>query len=436
MRRSSPRQRSSPDDAAGTSPRPAPGTTTSSDRRRGGPLPRLLHPGAWWGWAVALAVAVTATTSVPLLLLTAAAVALVLAARRQPGAPWAGAWRLAVLLGVVAVVVRVVLGVLVGLRTGEGQVLVDLPSWQPLGGADALPRSLRDVTLLGPVTDALLVRAAVGGLQLAVLLLVLCAATSLVSPYRLLRVLPASLHEVGVVVAVAVNLVPATVTTARDVVAARRLRGRPVAGPAGVRGLVGPVLEATLERSLHLAESLDSRGYGRRPPGTSRHDLGALLLLAGLVAAVLAAYGLLTRSGAGAPLAVVAAVLLVASLRAAGRRSGRTRVREPWRAAETAVLACGVVAAGAVLLAARRAPASVDPVAAGVVTALPSVPLLAVAGLLVAALPAALAPPPPALHRPDRPARPKSTHGPGADAWDDARPARPRPEAVAAGTTT
>ncbi|MGL4175581.1 MAG: energy-coupling factor transporter transmembrane protein EcfT, partial [Dermatophilaceae bacterium] len=152
------------------------------------PLPRPVHPAAWWGWAIGLAVAVSTTDNPLLLLLALAVVALVVAARRG-SSPWARAFRLYLWLGLAIIVIRIVLHVLVGLKTGTLVVLplpsVSLPSWA--AGID----------LGGTVYAEGLLGAAVQGLRLAVVIACVGAANALANPKRLLRALPGALHEIG-----------------------------------------------------------------------------------------------------------------------------------------------------------------------------------------------------------------------------------------------
>jgi energy-coupling factor transport system permease protein len=89
---------------------------------------------------------------------------------------------------------------------------------------------------------------------------------------------------------------------------------------------------------------------------------------------------------------------------AGGRRTGRTRYRpDPWALPEWGVTLSGLAAAAGTVLQAHLAPAAL--VLAGP-TAVPPVPVLACAGILLAALPAVLAPPPPDVVA-DRPGRPQ-----------------------------
>jgi len=96
------------------------------------------------------------------------------------------------------------------------------------------------------------------------MLICLGAANALANPRRLLRSMPPALHEVSTAVVVALSLFPQLAESVVRVRRARRLR--PGSGESGLRAMrmvVIPVLEDALDRSLLLAASMDSRGYGR-----------------------------------------------------------------------------------------------------------------------------------------------------------------------------
>jgi energy-coupling factor transport system permease protein len=254
----------------------------------------------------------------------------------------------------------------------------------------------------GAFTSSDLLGALYDGLRLATLLACVGAANALANPSRLLRCVPAALYEVGVAVVVAMTLAPQMVSDVGRVRAARRLRGRPATGLRGVGGVAVPVLEGALDRSLSLAAAMDSRGYGRTAGvAASTRRVTAALVLGGLVGVCVGVYGLLDGGSpdvAGVP--VLGLPLLLAGLAAAGcgfvvagRRVRRTRYRpDPWLLPEWLVSASGAVAGASVLLAAAADPAGVLGPYAPV--AWPALPLLPVAGLLVALLPAWVAPRP------------------------------------------
>ena len=316
--------------------------------RRGRPH-RWLHPVAWWLWGIGVSVAAARTTNPLLLVLLAAAVVHVAVVRRRPG-PAGRSVRMFVLLGLFVVGVRMVLTVVFS-AAGTGRVVLTLP--QP-----GLPSWLSGLNLGGPVTADQLLGAFYGGCRLAVVLVCFGAVNSVSSGYRLVRSLPAALHEAGVAVGVAVTLAPELVAEVVRVRAARRLRGRP-GGVRGVRGTVLPVLESALERSVDMAASMDVRGYGRRA-GTTRAQRrldGALL--GGVTVLVLAGlYGRLSP-GAPAPMGLPALVggglLLVAVLWRGSRRSTRTVFgRDPWALPEWAVASSGLLCAALVSLSSDR----------------------------------------------------------------------------------
>jgi energy-coupling factor transport system permease protein len=350
--------------------------------------PRWLHPVAWWVWALGLAAAALRTTN-PLLLVLIGGVAAYVVAARRPDAPFARSFGAFLRLALVVVVIRVAFQVLFGMRL-PGTTLFTLPSV-------TLPGWAAGVSLGGPVTSEALVAAITQGLRLGVLIVCFGAASSLASPYRLLRAMPAVLYEAGVAVSVAVAFAPQAVVAAGRVREAQRLRGRPARGLRGLRGLALPVLEGALERSVALAASMDARGYGRRADASpSTRRLTVVMTVVGLLVVAVGTYGLLDGSsprGLGLPLLAAGCVVLAAALFAGGRRSHRTRYRpDPWRWPETTTAASGVVALVGFVLAARAGvllDPPVDPLT------WPTLPLVPAVAVLVAALPSVVAPPPP-----------------------------------------
>lgn len=361
--------------------------------------PRVLHPGAWWLWAIGLAVAVSRTTNPLVLLLAISAVTLVVLARRT-SSPWARAFRLYAVLGVVIVVLRVVLHVLVGLKWGEVVVLplptIELPSWT--AGID----------LLGTVRLEGLLAAVFEGLRLAAMILCVGAANALADPKRLLAALPGALQEIGTAIVVAISVAPQLAESVRRVRRARLLRGDGVRGLRAFGRVAMPVLEDTLDRSLALAASMDSRGYGRRGATTeARHRLTGVLMLGSLLGLAVGSYGVLDATSPGwigLPVLLAGAVLGALGLASGSTSVARTTYRPaPWRLPETLTAACGFVAAAAALASAAWEPTTLtmplDPIGP------PPLPWLLTLGLLVATLPGLLTPEPPLPRERDRPRR-------------------------------
>jgi energy-coupling factor transport system permease protein len=353
---------------------------------------RSLHPGAWWLWAGGLAAAAMRTTNLLLLGLIIAVVALVVAARRS-AAPWSRSFGVFVRLAVFVVLFRMVLQILIGARVA-GTTLFTLPSVD-------LPSWMAGMSLGGRVTAEALVASLQQGVLLATVLLCFGAVNSLCSPYRMLQALPAALYEAGVAVTVALTFAPQAVIELGRVREARRLRGRPVSGLAFLKGLALPVLEGGLDRSVALAASMDSRGYGRRAAASTRaRRVATAATLIGLLAVAVGLYGVASVSGPGAlglPLLAVGAALLALTLFAGGRRSPRTRYRpDPWRGPEWVVSASGLVALAAMIVAGRLPGGSAALQPSTTPLRWPTVPVVAVVGILVALLPAVAAPRPPA----------------------------------------
>lgn len=352
-------------------------------------LPRLLHPAAWWAWAIGLAMAASRTTNPLLLALVVAVAGFVVASRRELGAasPFGAFLR----LGLFVIAMRVVLQAVLGGGVPGRIVLFTLPEVP-------LPAGAGGVRLGGPVSLEGVLAAAYDGARLAAVLACIGAANALASPRRLLRYVPATLYEVGTALVVALTYAPQLVDDARRVRAARRLRGHDGRGPRELARLAVPVLDSALERSLDLAASMESRGYGRsvhRDPRSRRR--ATTLTLIGLCGVVAGVYGLMDGGSApllGLPLLLIGSAAAAASLAVGARRERRSRYRpDPWGAPEWMVTLSGAAAGGFVLAAAQQAvPGIVLQTSPAVWPALPWLPAL---GVLIGLLPAWLAPLPP-----------------------------------------
>ena len=344
-----------------------------------------LHPLAWWIWAAALATAAIRTTN-PILLLMIVTVAAYVVSARRSSAAWAGSFSTFLKLGIAVLAFRLVVQVVFGVRM-PGHRLFDLPSL-------TLPDWAAGVVVGGPVTLESVVLALYEGLRLLALLACFGAANALASPYRLLRSLPNVLYEAGVVVTVALSFAPQLVVSTRRVRAARRLRGRPTGGIAGLRGLLVPVLEGALDRSLQLAASMDARGFGRRGGSSPRSGRSSIATAAGILAIGVGLYGLLDVTAPtvlGLPALAAGCCALAVGVVTHERGARRSRYRaDSWRVVETAVAASGVTALLALLVTAALQPSALQP---GVFPLqAPAVAPLALAGVLAALLPAVIAP--------------------------------------------
>jgi energy-coupling factor transport system permease protein len=355
-------------------------------------------------WGVGLAIAASRTTNPFLLLLVVAVAAWVVLERRETGTTNALAAFL--VIGLVAIGLRIVMVSLLGGGVTGRVVLVRLPEVP-------LPDWTSGVRIGGPVTLEGLLFAVYQGMQLAAILACLGAVNALASPRRLLRYVPATLYEIGTAVVVALTFAPQLVEDAQRVRRARRLRGHSPRNPAEVGRIAIPVLVGALERSLDLAASMESRGYGRAVHRTARSTrLAGLLTLVGVGGVVIGLYGLLDGTSPlvlGMPTLLLGVTCAGAALVVGARRDPRTHYRrDRWALPEWLVATSGVVPALVLILAGAQHWDGVVP--QQVPAELPAVPLVLVAAIAVAATAALFAPVPPLL------ARSRATAGAASDA--------------------
>jgi energy-coupling factor transport system permease protein len=348
---------------------------------------RLQHPTAWWLWGLGLAAAASRTTNPAVLLLVIGVCVLVVTERRDPATP--NPLMGFLVIGAVIIGFRLVLTSFLGNGVYGTVVLFTLPRIP-------LPEWAAGVRLGGPVTLEPLLWAVYDSLRLAAILACVGAANALASPRRLLRHLPATLYDVGTAVVVGLTFAPRLLTDAAAVRRARTLRGHDGRGIRELARLVVPVLETAFERSLGLAASMESRGYGRAVHSTPRsRRLATVLALAGLTGMLGGLYGLLDASVGGSlglPLLVAGGVLATGSLVVGARREERSGYRrDRWSWTETGTVLAGAVPAVVLVLASSQGWPGIVPVQTA---ALPAVPVLAALAVLVAATPAVFTPRP------------------------------------------
>ncbi|WP_295694340.1 energy-coupling factor transporter transmembrane component T [Lapillicoccus sp.] len=350
-------------------------------------LPRDLHPAAWWVWALGMATAASRTTNPWLLGVVIAVVCYVVVARRSDS-PWARSFRLYLYLGLIIVGMRCLFRVVFG--GGEGStILLHLPQIP-------LPAWAAGIRLLGDVSAESVLGGFYDGLRLATMVICLGAANALANPKRLLRSMPSALYEVGTAVIVALSVFPQLAESVQRVHRARRLRGHVATGRRALRSVIIPVLEDALDRSLQLASSMDSRGYGRAGTASprSRATTGTFMVL-GLVGVCVGIYGTLdgtTPRILAGPMLLVGVLLALCGFVLAGRRVERSRYRpDRWHLPEILTATTGVAVA-AMVGGVTGDTTALDPSLTDL-----SLPLLAwgpLLAVLVGILPAWLTPPP------------------------------------------
>lgn len=203
-----------------------------------------------WIWSLILAIGVVALDNVWVALATVG-VAVLFVRMRSDGSPWNSTFWWSLRLGAFIISIRVLIGVLIGIPI-PGTVLfripiLDLPSWMPgirIGGAVTLER------LSSSVHE---------GVIIATMIALFGAASALTSPHKLLRVLPVFIYEIGVTLVIATSVFPQLTQSFQRIRRAQYMRG---IEKVSLRSIALPLLEETLTRSLQLAQSMDSRGYG------------------------------------------------------------------------------------------------------------------------------------------------------------------------------
>jgi energy-coupling factor transporter transmembrane protein EcfT len=236
-----------------------------------------------WGFFIALAAAVIATGSVFVALGAVGIAALLVYLRREDG-PWGSSFKWSLIAGLYLMVIRLIAGILIGVpRPGTTLFTVpriELPSWLP------------GIRIGGEVTWERLSSSLSEGLIIAVVIALFGAANSVTSPRKLLRTLPTSLYQVGVALTIATTVLPQLVSSISRIRDAQFLRnGKKVR----ISSIALPLLEESLSRAIHLAQSMESRGYGSsrmrsryRPIPFKRID--SLYLGAGTTLALLAVF--------------------------------------------------------------------------------------------------------------------------------------------------
>jgi len=294
----------------------------------------MLDVRAWLLWA--LTVLVTASSSrnplyVVLILLIVAVTDAALAddnGRRLP---------MTLRFAAVAVPLAALFNALVA-HIGE-TVLFHLPGWLPmLGGPVTL-----EAVLFG-VTNGLVLTLIFGGFSLF----------NRATPVRdLVGLAPRAFHEAGVVLSIALTLMPQTSRGLRRIREAQAVRGHRVRGLRDWLPIVVPLLVSGLERSMGLAEAMVARGYGAVSDRSHPLRLQALLAV-GLLVLLGGWLGWVffpRRASLALPLLIVGVGLIVGVIWLAGREVPRSRYRpRRWTWRDTIVVLGCIVTLGATLV--------------------------------------------------------------------------------------
>jgi energy-coupling factor transporter transmembrane protein EcfT len=229
------------------------------------------HPLTFWALFSAIAVGVIASDNAYFAIAAVVGAALIVYLRREEG-PWSQSFRWSLIAGVVLLLIRAITGILIGVpRIGTTLFTlprISLPSWLP------------GIRIGGPVTWERLSSSLHEGLMIATVIALFGAANSVTSPHKLLRVLPSKIYQLAVTLTIATSVFPQLISSIQRIRQAQFLRS---GKKPGISRIAIPLLEESLGRAVHLAESMEARGFGQskrqsryRPISYSIKDLAVI----------------------------------------------------------------------------------------------------------------------------------------------------------------
>jgi len=225
------------------------------------------------------------------------------------------------------------------------QVITELPgSWLIVGG---------------PLTWNALVYGLLGGTALFTLVLTGLTVSALISWIDLFHVIPRRLAPIAVTGSVAWAFLPQTAVAWRQIREAQTMRGHRFRGVRDFIPIIVPLMAGGLDRSLAMAEALESRGFGASPSASPRQAGGAARdaafgfgIVTGLGGLAVAVYCLAVGLASWAMVAAAVAGLSLVVLFRLSPPSGvsRTRYRVlAWTGADSLVTATSLLALAAVV---------------------------------------------------------------------------------------
>jgi len=168
--------------------------------------------------------------------------------------PWSDSFYWALKLAFAVIIFRVFIGVIIGVPV-PGHTLFTIPNIP-------LPDWMAGITLGGPVTWERVSSTVIESLNIASIIAIFGAATSLTNTRAVLRSMPPIFYEVGMVLVIATTLTPQLVGNLKRIRIAQKIRGISNSKFLSWRQIAMPLLEDSLARALDLAAAMDSRGYG------------------------------------------------------------------------------------------------------------------------------------------------------------------------------
>lgn len=208
---------------------------------------------SWWLWSIALAITSIRTQS-NLFILLLILVFIFVVRRRRNTENSSNPFKLTLQLALVAMVIRLIFAVLIGTPL-PGEILISLPKLQ-------LPEWLAGIRVGGDVTRERVALVFAESMKFAIVLIAFGAASALSSPVQIIKSISGRVYLFGVVLLIAVSVLPQIVHSFNRVLSARRMRGLAKLSVRNFRSVITPVLEESLERALDLSAAMESRGFG------------------------------------------------------------------------------------------------------------------------------------------------------------------------------
>jgi len=208
---------------------------------------------SWWLWSITLAIASIRTQN-NYFIFASILLFIVVVQQRRNTENWANPFKLTLQLALVAMVIRMIFAVLIGTPL-PGEILFSLPQLQ-------LPEWLAGIRIGGDVTKERMLLVFTESMKFAIVLIAFGAASALSSPIQIIKSISGRVYLFGVVLVIAVSVLPQIVQSFNRVLAARRMRGLAKLSVSNFRSVITPVLEESLERALDLSAAMESRGFG------------------------------------------------------------------------------------------------------------------------------------------------------------------------------
>lgn len=204
-----------------------------------------------WGFFIALAIGVLVSDNTWCAISAISISAFIVSQRREDG-PWGSSFKWSIVAAIYLLFIRLFTSITISIPV-PGHTLFTIPQL-------TLPSWLPGIRIGGPVTSERVISSLHEALIIATIIITFGAANSVTSPHKLLRTLPAFIYQLSVALTIATSILPQFVSSISRIRQAQLLRN---GHKPRISSIAIPLLEESLSRSIHLAESMESRGYGK-----------------------------------------------------------------------------------------------------------------------------------------------------------------------------